>query len=129
MTRPEPGITTHCFFERTRDGDTVEVCIGGSFVWAVRLANVWCPELRTGTERQQAAASHAFVKEILNRADPDELLVHVPLPKKMRKKRNLLKLLTFDRIPGYIWIGDVCLNSLIVEKGYASSTKGGVLGE
>lgn len=125
MTRPEPGIATPCSYNRTRDGDTVEVRISGSLVWAIRLVNVWAPELHSGEQRKQAAAAKAFVQEVLERADPAELLLWVPLP----KGENILKSLTFDRVPGYIWIGDVCLNELIVAKGYASSTKGGQLGE
>jgi endonuclease YncB( thermonuclease family) len=114
------------YFERARDGDTVEVRGQGTgLVWAIRLIDVWAPELHTGEQRQQAAASKAFVEEVLHRADPEDLLLKVPLP----KGENVLKSLTFDRIPGYIWIGDVCLNELIVAKGYASSTKAGVLGE
>ena len=131
MTRPERGVAAECDYIRTRDGDTVEISIGGDLVWAIRLINVWCPELRTGEQRQQAAAAKAFVEEVMQRADPDELLVQIKwprIPKQEKKRINPLKLLTFDRVPGFIWIGDVCLNELIVAKAYASSTKGGVLG-
>ena len=126
MTRPEPGFCAPVYFVRARDGDTLEVCIQGTaLTWAIRLIDVWAPELHSGEQRQQAAASKAFLEETMHAADPSQLRLFVPPPKTL----NVLASLTFDRIPGYIWIGDVCLNELIVAKGYASSTKGGQLGQ
>lgn len=125
MKRPPPGYATPITIRKVRDGDTVEASVTGAFVWAIRLIDVWAPELHSGEQRKQAAAAKAFLEEFLLSVDPDDLLVYVPLP----KGQNILKSLTFDRIPGVLFAGEVNVNKLLVAKGYASSTKGGPLGE
>jgi endonuclease YncB( thermonuclease family) len=123
--KPTPGLMLNVAFKRCRDGDTVEVSLPGSgWIWAIRLINVWAPELHTGEQRQQAAAGKCFLEDYLHSIDPPDLWLHVPVP----QGSNLLKNLTFDRIPGVLYAGDVEINSLLVSKGYASSTKGGALG-
>jgi hypothetical protein len=56
----------------------------------------------------------------------------IPLPeiKPGTKNVNLLSWLSFDRIPGYLFVGpNQTLNRLLVQAGLASSTKGGPLGK
>lgn len=113
---------------RVRDTDTIEVqVVGASLVWAIRLDGVWAPELRRGDEdsKELAREGKRWLEQIL--AELDDLRLHVALP----TDRNILKAITFDRVVGTIWIGsgDNTLNRMIVERGYASSTKGGRLGE
>ncbi|MGD9634486.1 MAG: thermonuclease family protein [Pirellulales bacterium] len=112
---------------RVRDTDTVEVqVVGGSLIWAVRLLDVWAPELRRGDEesKQLAREGKAWLESYLA-ANADSLRLHVPLP----DDRNILKSLTFDRVVGTLWSGTVVsVNQKIVEYGFASSTKGGPLG-
>jgi endonuclease YncB( thermonuclease family) len=125
VTKPTPGLCLPVSVLKVRDGDTVLVRFPQSErEWAVRLLDCWAPELSTGEQRQQAAAAKEFLKEVLANGEGD-LLLHIPPP----ESGNLLRdLVTFDRLLGYLWKGDICVNHLIVAKGYASSTKGGALG-
>lgn len=97
---------------------------GSAFVWAIRLIDVWAQELR-GKDRESAFRAMEWLDGFLRSVDPADLFVHIPPP----KGENLLRSLTFDRIPGYLWAGDTLVNDLIVERGYASSVKGGAIGE
>lgn len=133
MTTPAPAQKTprHGFccpvaLRRVRDADTVEVSIPGSpFVWAIRLLDVWAPEL-DGDARSIAQRGKAWLEDYLRAADPADLALFVPLP----RGENLLKqLVTFDRLLGELWHGDTLVNRLIVVKGFASTQPGGELGE
>ena len=111
-------------YDRCRDGDTIVVRVNGSaFTWAVRLIDCWCPELRA----PKGYAAKKYVEEILQQIDPSELRLFIPAP----SSANLLReLLSFDRVLGHIFISPTqSLNELLVQFGYASSTKTGELGQ
>lgn len=132
--RPPNGITVPVELHRVRDGDTVEVCLHGSgMVWAVRLIDCWCPELKRGPDwsRKIGYKAKEFATEVLGTTDAGDLHLFVPLPERGEGVAglNLLSLVTFDRVPGFLFVGPVqTLNRMLVEKGLASSTKDGELG-
>lgn len=102
---------------KVRDGDTVEVRIAGSaFVWAIRLIDCWAPETR-GPEKPYGEQAKRHAEEVVAGR---ELFLHVPLP----HGNNLFSNLSFDRIPGYVWIDKkMTLNRRMVEDGYANPKK------
>lgn len=117
------GIWFPCELVEVRDGDTVVVQIREhGFEWAIRLIDTWCPELRSQNpdEREQAWAAKAYAEELLDEAD--ELSVFVPWD--VLARENLLKIATFDRIPGYVFVSpSQSLNELMVEGGFATKEK------
>ena len=114
MTRPQTvptiGLTLPCRFVSARDGDTVVVSIlDGRLRPAIRLIGIDCPEGLEGLE-----AKH-FTESTLEVAT--DLILHIPEPTNLR---SLLANLTFDRIPGYIWLdARTTLNDLLVERNLA----------
>lgn len=128
---PPLGIYVPVTYHRTRDGDTPEVQIrGGSFVWAVRLKDAWCPELNRGSLvlRKIGYEAYKFANQTVKEAD--NLVWYIPFSDDMTLKgMNPLKLFSFDRVLGYLYINKTqTLNQMLIDKGYASSTKGGKLG-
>jgi hypothetical protein len=126
VTKPTKGLTFDAEYVSSRDVDTQKY--RGFWLlkeFALRLKDVWGPELRRGTKesRIQAAAGRDFAHEVLSQAK--EITIHIP-PWKI--DGGPLSIVTFDRFVGYVWLDDVCLNELVVAKGYASSTEGGELG-
>lgn len=115
--RPTPGLVlSQVTVRNIRDGDTLTVSVSGSDrEWAIRLIDCWCPE-RYSDEGKKATA---FVEETLRNVD--SVMLHIPEPEHVT---NLLRNLTFDRIPGWIWISEYqTLNDLIVERGFGFRTK------
>ena len=128
MRCPPFGLCLPVEFHAARDVDTIEVRVSGSsFVWAIRLVDTWGPELHRGDAASQrvAAEGKAWVEKYL--ASIFGLRLWVQLP----HTENLLKCLSFDRVPGFLFVGggEETVNRMIVRRGYASSTKGGELGE
>lgn len=123
---PELGICLPAEFVRARDADSIEWRVKGSaFVFASRLIDCWAPELHSkdAGERSIAEAGKAFAEK---QCEGKELRVYIPLP----KTNQPLKMLTFDRIPSRIYLSDYrTLNELLIQNGYASSTKNGKLGK
>lgn len=127
--RPPIGLTLRMEFVRARDGDTLEARVHGSaFVFAIRLIDVWAPELDSSDARLKrvAAAGRDFVTQRCKGGDSN-LTVFVPF----KGTEQPLKALTFDRVPAWVYVGDerVTLNEQLVKAGYASAAKGGRLGE
>lgn len=120
MKRPPHGLSLPCSFVRARDGDTIEVCFPGSDrIWAIRLIDAWCPEVR-GPERERGLAAKEFAEKCLDNAAAS-LSVHIPAP---TDPVHLLGALTFDRIPGYIYLTDTdTLNGVLVKHGHATREK------
>ncbi len=126
--RPPIGLTLRMEFVRARDGDTIEARVHGSaFVFAIRLIDVWAPELDSKDAHLKSVAANGrdFITDRCKGGD--HLTVFVPF----KSTEQPLKALTFDRVPAWVYIGDdsVTLNEQIVSEGFASSTKGGNLGE
>lgn len=113
---PPFGFCSPVHYHRCRDGDTVEVCLPQSDrVWAIRLIDCWCREMHEpgGIEAKQ------YAEKVLEQVD--HLSVFIPAP---RDVHNLLANLTFDRIPGYLFVScDRTLNEMMVAAGHATKTK------
>jgi endonuclease YncB( thermonuclease family) len=126
-TCPPLGITLRAEFVRARDADTIEWRIAGSsFVWASRLIDTWAPEVRGSDAELKAIAiaGKVYAKEQCEKSK--KLRVFIPFS----IREQPLKALSFDRIPSYVYLDDfTTLNSAMVRAGYASTTKGGKLGE
>jgi len=133
---PTYGVTLPVVAIDVRDGDTITVQIRETkLVWAVRLIDCWCPELHRGDEatRDLARQAKEYARQVLfDGPNAGDLRVFVPLPEipQGTEHVNLLGYLTFDRIPGYLYVGPgQTLNRLLVLAGLASTTKQGPLGE
>src|SRR5690606_8515746 len=115
MKLPDYGICLPVKVVRVIDGDTVEVKLPRStYQWKLRLIDCWAPELNTAAGKQAKAAAQEFVKGAT-------CSVYIPAP---RHFPNLLKNLTFDRIPAHLFIApDLTLNAAMVLAGYATKTK------
>lgn len=119
MQRPPAGLCLPVVLVRVRDGDTVEVRLQNStYVWAIRLIDCWAEELNT----PEGKAAKRFAEEVCREADATgTLYLWVPAP---RDVRNLLKNLTFDRIPGHLFVSsDRTLNEMLVLAGHATLNK------
>lgn len=130
---PPLGFTFPVELVDVRDGDTVEVRLRGShYVWAIRLADCWAPELHRGPEgtRDVARKAAQMAREILSLADEGDLRLFIPWPETGDKPINPLSLATFDRVVGFIYVGpSQTLNRMLVNMGLASTTKDGQLGQ
>lgn len=124
--RPPAGLCLPCIFVRLRDGDTVEVRLPGSErVWAIRLINCWCPETR-GPEKERGLRSKRHAEHLLRTCE-GLLYVYIPAP---ADGINLLSNLTFDRIPGWLYVTPTdTLNELLVAAGLATREKSPLDGE
>lgn len=126
--RPAVGLTVDAQFVRARDGDTIEVQAKGSaFKFAIRLINVWAPELDSKDAHLKSVAADGRDFITARCKGGDHLTVFVPF----KNTEYPLKALTFDRVPAWVYVGEdnVTLNEQIVNEGFASRTKGGNLGE
>jgi endonuclease YncB( thermonuclease family) len=98
------------------DGDTVIVGAPGSkYEWRIRLIDTWRPEPREpgGKEAKQ------YAKKVLGNCQHPA--VFIPTPEDCH---NLLSQITFDRIPGYIFVSETrTLNEMLVDGGHATKTK------
>ena len=118
MQRPDLGLSLPCKFHRCIDGDTIEIQFPGSErVWKIRLIDCWCPELDTPKGKEAKQYAEKIMKGCMNP------VVYIPIP---RDIYNLLGNLTFDRILGYIFVGEaMTLNEIIVLAGHGTKTKKG----
>lgn len=116
--KPVSGLTVPVTVVRIVDGDTlVAKTPSMAFEWHVRLINTWSPEMKEKGGPEAKAWVEAYVKK----HSRDETLLHIPMPPKF--KANPLALVTMERLPGFIWIGDELLNAEIVKAGHATKTK------
>jgi endonuclease YncB( thermonuclease family) len=126
LREPEEGYCFAAEMVKARDGDTQvyrHKRLGKEI--AIRLLDTWIEEMKRGGReaRLRAAAARDYVVEFM--ADKKLVKVHILPP---HEGEDILSLLTFDRFVGRVWADGICLNTHLVEKGYASSTKGGALG-
>jgi len=118
------GICGPVVYRRCRDGDTVLV-VGKNTDWpiTVRLLDVWCPD----GDRELNRAAVEYIQSIMTASY--ETVLFVPIEVR-NNKPVLTSLVSFDRVLGYVHIGEYgTLNSMLIRKNLASSTKGGRLGE
>lgn len=115
--RPRAGLCIPVRYLRCRDGDTIEVALPKSdYVWAIRLVDCWCPELRD----KGGEEARAYAQSVLE--DCEDLHLFVPL----EPGANILKTLTtFDRLVGELWVSQTTtLNDMLVDAGHATRRKG-----
>lgn len=124
--RPPAGLSLPVEFIRARDPDTIEISLPGSErVWAIRLIDCWAPETNRGPQASRAVARRGTRYATERCRTAESLHLFIPLPRGAQP----LKALSFDRIPGWLFVDEThTLNALVVEAGYASTTKGGPLG-
>lgn len=116
--RPPYGLCLPASLTKVRDGDTLEVNVGGQLTWPIRLLDCWASELDTNSGQQ--ARDH-LVK--LLKGKQTQLAVWIPAPDDLR---NLLGSLTFDRIPAHVFLDDsTTLSARMVRDGFATSQKRG----
>lgn len=123
MIRPPYGLSLPCRFVRARDGDTIEVAFPGSTrVWAIRLIDCWCEETNRGPEETRAKGQEAkaYARKLCeDHAHDMSVLILAPTD-----PLNLLSALTFDRVPGYIFLSStLTLNEALVASGHAVKEK------
>lgn len=116
MSRPPRGIHFDCAIHRVIDGDTVIVTLPGSDrQWHIRLIDCWAAERNT----DEGKAAKRKAEELCSTSLCPS--VQIPAP---RDVVNLLGNLTFDRIPGHLWLDDqTTLNEAMVASGFATKEK------
>ena len=116
MRRPPHGICLPVEYRRCRDGDTIVVSlIGSSRVWNIRLIDCWCQELHEpgGREAKQ------YAEKLLTLCS--DLSVFIPA---LHDTHNLLANITFDRIPGHLFVThNRTLSEMMVAGGHATKEK------
>jgi len=116
MPRPPAGLCVPCTVKHVRDGDTVEVVVlGGAHTWAIRLIDCWVDD----KNKPLNEAARKYLTQWMS-GNTEPVYLHIPLP---RVTDNLLKNLTFDRIPGYVYVGEKTINETMVIKGFATKSK------
>lgn len=115
MKRPPHGLCVPVSFVECRDGDTIVVKYIER-IWAIRLLDCWCAEKKDPGGLEAKAHAEMLIKK----HEKLGMSVFVPRP----QGPNLLKALTFDRVLGYVFLGDnVTLNELMVADGFATHEK------
>lgn len=109
--KPEPGFTTEAKIIRVIDGDTIEVEVRRTL--KVRLLDCWSPDK---TEKDSLAKRYIEEK---SGEEEGKCILSIPAKNPLR----LTDINTFDRILGYLWIGDECVNDKLVEMGLATREK------
>lgn len=127
MQRPPLGICLTCQFVRVRDGDTVELKLGTGQIIAVRLIDCWCEETddRDLFRRAKAIAARDFLADLLS--EEDLAVYFPPVPDANRNGiidfTDITKALSFDRVPGRLFVGTEDVSQLMVRAGHATASK------
>jgi len=119
---PPHGLCLPCEWVRNRDGDTVIVRLRTGQEIAIRLKDCWAPEKQTKDGR----ASHRFLDVLLEKATRP-LSVYFGLPDTGPNDTiditDILKVFTFDRAVGRLFIGDIDVNEIMISRGHATREK------
>lgn len=123
MILPPEGICVRCEWEKARDGDTVEVRLRTGQTCAIRLIDCWAEEKRTDAGRR---AAH-FLESLLEEND-EQLWVWFPPLKDtdgdgVLDLKEILAQMTFDRVPGRLFIGSEDVSELMIRHGLATREK------
>ena len=124
MKAPPLGICIPCEWHRNRDGDTVEVKLRTGQIAAVRLIDCWCAEKHTANGRLATKFLDAYFGGNSSRGRM-RLWVDLADPRAdgIVDLTDILKALTFDRVPGYLFVGDSNVSEVMVESGHATRSK------
>lgn len=114
---PPEGLTLAAKSWRVIDGDTIQlVALGDRLRPHIRLIGVDCPE-KHEPGGQEAAD---YTRDVLDIAD--RVLFYIPSP---RDLNNLLRNLTFSRLPGYVFPctpEGTTLNEMLILAGHATAS-------
>jgi endonuclease YncB( thermonuclease family) len=124
MTKPPLGLTARATVIKVVDGDTIDVEL--HIRTRIRMLGCWAPESRTldPAEKKLGLAAKAHLSELT--ADGNGT-VFIPT----EDAHSIADVMTLDRLLGRFWMdGQVTdISTEQVVNGFASSTKGGKLGE
>jgi micrococcal nuclease len=100
---------------KTYDGDTITIAtylLGTAYRFTVRLNGIDTPELKKSSPEEKALAIKA-------RDELHELIYHKVVTLKNSTTEK------FGRILADVYLGDVCVNEWMIEKGHAKRYDGG----
>ena len=128
---PEPGWTTRGVIRRVIDGDTVTVEIRRKIV--VRLRDCWAPEKRLDPSLPEIDRNAAKLRGVASAVHLQQLAEGRPCTVRVPTHsdeddvtQDLGDSLTMGRVVGDVWIHNgLNLAAVQVQRGYATSTKGG----
>lgn len=105
---PDTKVVLECSVERAIDGDTVIVTV--PLKLHVRLLDCWSVD---GSENDKRAKI-LIEEQTLNKT----CVLEVPVI-----NNDISKILTFNRVLGRLYVGDICINEMLVEQKLATKTK------
>ena len=121
MNRPELGLCCEVEYVSLHDGDTVRVKLRTGQRCHIRLIECWCPELKDpgGPE------ARAYQLGILSDLEPGELRLYLPPFKDTSADGildiyDILKAMSFSRVPGRLFIGEKDVSAMTVAAGHAT---------
>lgn len=124
MNLPPKGICVDCKWEKARDGDTVELRLRTGQTIAVRLLGINCPEKNT----QEGQDAKHFLESLLEENDNPLSLWLPPLKDTdgdgILDVKEILSQMTFDRVPGVLFIGTQDVGGILIRHGHAATLKG-----
>lgn len=112
------GVSFPATVRRVLDGDTVEVEVRRTV--RIRLLDCWAPETRTRDAAEKVAgkeAQQALSELVLGR----DVRVDVPI----EDQGKFGDAMSFGRVLGHVYLGDLSLAEVMVMAGHATRTKGG----
>jgi len=126
MLRPPTGLCAPVAWVRNRDGDTVEVRLRTGQVAAIRLADIDCPELATEAGRRAKAFLDALFEQSERSEKQRQMYVFIPQLDDSNGDgildvKEILRQMSFDRIPGHVFLGDDDVGDELVRRGHAVS--------
>lgn len=116
MNRPPHELCLPVEYQRCCDDGTIVVSLAGSTrIWNIRLIDCWCPEMHEPGGREAKQYAEKILKQCSN------LAVYIPAPHDIH---NLLANITFDRVPGHLFVNDTrTLSEMMVAGGHGTVTK------
>lgn len=126
MTRPPLGLCVPVEYVRCRDADTVVVKLRTSQQVAVRLIDCWAAE--AGTREGDRASD--YCERLLADAREQNLPMVAWFPLACDRDKSgvidltdMLKALSFDRVPGRLFVGDRDLSVILVAEALATKER------
>jgi endonuclease YncB( thermonuclease family) len=123
---PPRGLCQSCDVVQVIDGDTLEVQITPAYRWRIRVLDCWTPESR-GPKRTPAgdrAKAHAAKLIAEAKAAGQPFCVFVPFDFHGHDEPiNVLRLVTFDRVLGHVYVGEESFAEKMIAAGHATKNK------